>query len=626
MRYCPYFDGSTNYIYLPLNPSMLNGCTFELVTTTSIDGTQQRILFDSCNTTTAQTGVFAAYDPASNLLQWAGEKSTAGTENFNAGITSNINGQTKFMSFVWDGTTNANGVKLYQEGKLINTAKAAVAVGQSSYTICIGVNSLSRLYFWKGIIYDVRIWNYARTQQEIQRDMYKKLTGYEPGLVAYYPLDEAEGSAAYDYAVPSYTKSLIDCSGGIMVDKCKKSWSAYGTFTKALLHFENGVTDDTGKTWTAYGGAAVSTAVNKFGATSLYLDGVDDYLTTPDHADFALGNTFSVDFWFYPTATQPSYATFLTQNPNDTNLWVLDYGNDGRLRMVSDGGAERYAVNPAVPILNQWNHLYYGANSGTPYIALNGVLQTLNSTSAISFSDLSAVVTLGMRPTQSGRFVKGYIDEFRVTKGKALWTANFTPPSAPHNLLKDLVSSDQVKFSQEGYALYFDGASHIRTQLTQELILGKEDFTIDLWAYITDTSAHRALVTLSDGTGISGLLIYRESVSGNVLAYASSNNVSWDILAGLSLGDCPINTWKHFALTRQGGTFYAFNNGVLQTSLSSALSIYADPTKFYDVGVRAYNGIYCKGYISQPKIIKGKALWTANFTPPNKPSEIEWMW
>ena len=41
---------------------------------------------------------------------------------------------------------------------------------------------------FEGFISDVRIWNYARTQSEIQADMHKRLTGNEPGLVGYWPM------------------------------------------------------------------------------------------------------------------------------------------------------------------------------------------------------------------------------------------------------------------------------------------------------------------------------------------------------------------------------------------------------------------------------------------------------
>lgn len=52
--------------------------------------------------------------------------------------------------------------------------------------------------FWAGELSDVQIWNIARTQQQIQDDLNKKLTGTEPGLVAYYDFSEGEGNILHD--------------------------------------------------------------------------------------------------------------------------------------------------------------------------------------------------------------------------------------------------------------------------------------------------------------------------------------------------------------------------------------------------------------------------------------------
>ena len=53
-------------------------------------------------------------------------------------------------------------------------------------------------YFFPGQIAEVCIWNKARTQQEIQSDMSKRLTGEEAGLVGYWPLNEGSGNIALD--------------------------------------------------------------------------------------------------------------------------------------------------------------------------------------------------------------------------------------------------------------------------------------------------------------------------------------------------------------------------------------------------------------------------------------------
>jgi AraC-like DNA-binding protein len=51
-----------------------------------------------------------------------------------------------------------------------------------------------------GCVDEFKIWDYALTEEEIQRIMYTKPTGKEPGLVLYYPFDEDYGDTVFDLA------------------------------------------------------------------------------------------------------------------------------------------------------------------------------------------------------------------------------------------------------------------------------------------------------------------------------------------------------------------------------------------------------------------------------------------
>lgn len=62
----------------------------------------------------------------------------------------------------------------------------------------IGRDARTGVTAFEGKIKYVRIWNTARTQQQIQENMHKELTGNEPDLVAYYKLNEGTGTIAHD--------------------------------------------------------------------------------------------------------------------------------------------------------------------------------------------------------------------------------------------------------------------------------------------------------------------------------------------------------------------------------------------------------------------------------------------
>lgn len=69
-------------------------------------------------------------------------------------------------------------------------------------SLCIGAvyhpNEKKGINLFEGQIAEVCIWNKARTQQELQSDMSKRLTGKEAGLVGYWPLNEGCGNTAID--------------------------------------------------------------------------------------------------------------------------------------------------------------------------------------------------------------------------------------------------------------------------------------------------------------------------------------------------------------------------------------------------------------------------------------------
>jgi len=70
-----------------------------------------------------------------------------------------------------------------------------------------------RDYFF-GQFDEVRVWNYARGQLEIQATMNQKLTGNETGLIAYWPIDEGQGQLVFDHS-NNGNDGLLGSSAGV---------------------------------------------------------------------------------------------------------------------------------------------------------------------------------------------------------------------------------------------------------------------------------------------------------------------------------------------------------------------------------------------------------------------------
>jgi len=97
----------------------------------------------------------------------------------------------------WAGTYDGNELKVYLDGNLEATLSYTGGVNISVANVFIAKTAN---FYTDAIIDEVRVWNTARTQQEIQENMNKELTGSETGLVAYYKINEGSGSTLTDSA------------------------------------------------------------------------------------------------------------------------------------------------------------------------------------------------------------------------------------------------------------------------------------------------------------------------------------------------------------------------------------------------------------------------------------------
>ena len=169
---------------------------------------------------------------------------------------------------------------------------------------------------------------------------------------------------------------------------------------------------------------------------SVYFDGTGDYLTGPSSATIGIGTgDFTIECWFYAT-DGTSIDRGIWENrtdgyPNWSDGLTLTRITDTTFRLF---GTSQLIVSSATTITNNWNHLAVVRNSGTLEFFVNGVSQgtVSNSTNMNSVQPIAIgsgrYTTSNSTPTHA---VKGYIQDFRVVKGTAVYTSNFTPPTAP---------------------------------------------------------------------------------------------------------------------------------------------------------------------------------------------------
>lgn len=207
-------------------------------------------------------------------------------------------------------------------------------------------------------------------------------------------------------------------------------------YVKALLHFDGGITDETGRIWYSSGSAASSGAQAKFGSGSLYVAGGDaDKLITDDSPDFDFGaGDFTIDWWQYKTATggvQTIWSRKLTSSALSAAI-VISHADGVYATSNGTGWDVASGQTMGTPVLNQWEH-YAVVRSGDTFYTFKNGQQQATWTSSLSIM----VPTAGSQPTLGGWKetcgFKGHIDEFRISKGIARWTTTFTPPTEPYS-------------------------------------------------------------------------------------------------------------------------------------------------------------------------------------------------
>jgi hypothetical protein len=205
-----------------------------------------------------------------------------------------------------------------------------------------------------------------------------------------------------------------------------------------LMHFDgsNGGTVFTdssiyNRAVTASGNVNTSTTQKKFGTASAYFDGSGDFLYG-SYSNLALGaGDFTVDFWIYPTEArdQSLFETRIrggaSNQPNSIALFMLS-ARTLQLQLTSGGGTTTATVT-----LNTWSHIAIVRSGSTINLYINGT-SVLTVTSTLNFNVQG--LTIGVAADAAGPYFKGYYDELRILSGVALWTGNFTPPTAASSI------------------------------------------------------------------------------------------------------------------------------------------------------------------------------------------------
>ena len=112
--------------------------------------------------------------------------------------------------FAFEASQSGNFMRIYRNGVLEAQKTGMDPREAGNFDLILGrytLNNVSR--YFDGELDEFRLWNVARTEADIQRDLNGRLTGNESGLIAYYRMDEGAGLILLD-AGPNGLHGLLN--------------------------------------------------------------------------------------------------------------------------------------------------------------------------------------------------------------------------------------------------------------------------------------------------------------------------------------------------------------------------------------------------------------------------------
>jgi len=229
--------------------------------------------------------------------------------------------------------------------------------------------------------------------------------------------------------------------------------------TVALFHFDGtqgstNLVDSSGwaHTATIFGNPIITTSQSKFGGASLYVNGVGsdhkNYVLADSIAkEFTFSGDFTIDFWLYVVSYTNSWGSFVAVgNSLPTALDWAGTCSGSATQLVVTASWESSGSNwcclgatpCAGPPLNSWHHVAITRSGSKTREFVDGQAfpSAWDESIMTPIAGGSYLVISGAPCETPGAGdngdMNGYIDELRVVNGVAVWTSNFTPPTAPY--------------------------------------------------------------------------------------------------------------------------------------------------------------------------------------------------
>ncbi len=275
-----------------------------------------------------------------------------------AGSGTPVAGNTPLQSDVWYHVALRYNAATATQALWLNGVLDAEA-GGAAFVDAGGALAIGRqgpANYFQGVITEVRLWREARSDGQLQAQLYRRLSGQEQNLAGYWPLNEGTGVVAHDRRAPINASDgqplpVVAHDGAI----AKPAWSQIDDVPLRLL---------------APGVEATAVVVAE-------LAGAGAGLAVPNLPALTLTNTITVEAWVRASAPGRALDSYPVLSMHSVNKgWELRCGN-GQCSFMLTVNNVSHEVTSSNLVAAAWYHIAAVYDGQLVCLYVNGVRKSI---------------------------------------------------------------------------------------------------------------------------------------------------------------------------------------------------------------------------------------------------------
>lgn len=415
--------------------------------------------------------------------------------------------------------------------------------------------------------------------------------------------------------------------------------------------------DEAGIRWEATGTAMLTQSHSRFGLSSAdFLGTVGllraiNYDVMPGYADY------TAEVFCRVTEARIHGVLNLGQLTTATRSAVT-ITSTGAVRWYTwdaTAGTTDFQSAAGVINLNTWYHIAVVKSASGGKIFVNGIEVASTGSVVPLMGDGVGRPVLGAAYISSGNnYLRGQLDEFRLTYNEAIYTTNFTPPSGPFRtdgtvmtpktssvpsllhfdganlsttftdamgLIWTRAGDAQIGTAQSkfgGSSGRFDGVTGYLTTPRDGIEFGTADFAIEMWVRpVAHTSGYPCLFSNYSSFTTGSLSLFAGHNAADPTKFQVACNGTFPAIQ--STTSIAYNAWTHLAVVRVGGILKLYVNGVEEGTFNatgvvlngSGASVALGASPDY-VASTTYDG-----WMDEFRVTYNSSVYTTTFVPPS---------